>query len=174
MDGNRDCLQITDLLEKIKDMVARGQHVKTDKRKQKREAEEESIMETTMKLCKQRVDIIKHTCDIHHLTEVTELLEKIEEMVAGNRGCYLEMDTKILPKLKETKRTEEESSNKRMTKGLMFEHEFQLPIQSFTGIPPGRMSIDWVPWVLYPHFQKNAGEMHHLSEILVTYTISQK
>lgn len=62
MDGNRDCLQITDLLEKIKDMVARGHHVKTDKRKQKREAEEESMMETTMKLSKQRVDIIKHTC----------------------------------------------------------------------------------------------------------------
>ncbi|KAK3527484.1 hypothetical protein QTP86_023019, partial [Hemibagrus guttatus] len=100
-------------------------------------------------------------------SQVTELLEKIAETVSGNRGCHLEMDTKIVPKLKEKDRTEEEIPNKRMTKGSMFEHELQLPMQSFTGILPGHMSIDWVPWVLYPQFQKHAGEMHHLSEVRI-------
>ncbi|XP_026777525.3 GTPase IMAP family member 8 [Pangasianodon hypophthalmus] len=46
--------------------------------------------------------------------QVKELLEKIEEMVAGNRGCHLEMDKTILL-IKEDRRTEElERSMERM------------------------------------------------------------
>ncbi|KAF4073206.1 hypothetical protein AMELA_G00256250 [Ameiurus melas] len=48
-------------------------------------------------------------------TQVTELLEKIEKMVAGKGGGHLEIDTKILQEVKERKTLEEARSKaKRM------------------------------------------------------------
>ncbi|XP_076843670.1 GTPase IMAP family member 8-like [Brachyhypopomus gauderio] len=49
-------------------------------------------------------------------TQVTELLEKIEEMVAANSGCHFEMDKKILQELKEKKRVLEERGRQKMMK----------------------------------------------------------
>ncbi|KAL0967180.1 hypothetical protein UPYG_G00248780 [Umbra pygmaea] len=40
-------------------------------------------------------------------TQVTELLEKIEEMVAGNRGGHYEINREILEKIEERRKTEE-------------------------------------------------------------------
>ncbi|XP_036436224.1 uncharacterized protein LOC118814632 [Colossoma macropomum] len=48
--------------------------------------------------------------------QLKELLEKIEEMVAANSGCHFEMDRKILQKIEEKRRVEEERANERMTK----------------------------------------------------------
>ncbi|KAI4890649.1 hypothetical protein NFI96_026378 [Prochilodus magdalenae] len=49
-------------------------------------------------------------------TQVTELLEKIEEMVAANSGRHFEMDRKILQGVEEKRRAEEERVNERMMK----------------------------------------------------------
>ncbi|XP_076843835.1 GTPase IMAP family member 8-like [Brachyhypopomus gauderio] len=49
-------------------------------------------------------------------TQVTELLEKIEEMVAANNGCHFEMDRKILQEMEEKKRVLEERGRERMMK----------------------------------------------------------
>ncbi|XP_036417907.1 uncharacterized protein LOC118801649 [Colossoma macropomum] len=49
-------------------------------------------------------------------TQVTELLEKIEEMVAANSGRHFEMDRKILQEVEEKRRAEEERAKERMTK----------------------------------------------------------
>ena len=49
-------------------------------------------------------------------TQVTELLEKIEEMVAANSGRHFEMDRKILQEVEEKRRAEEERAKERMMK----------------------------------------------------------
>ncbi|XP_067093612.1 GTPase IMAP family member 8-like, partial [Osmerus mordax] len=48
-------------------------------------------------------------------TQVTELLNKVEEMVAVNRGHY-EMERKILEKIEERRRAEEERAQQRLMK----------------------------------------------------------
>ncbi|KAM9440438.1 GTPase IMAP family member 8-like isoform 2-T3 [Clarias gariepinus] len=52
----------------------------------------------------------------HDVSQVTELLEKIEKMVAGNEGCHLEMDKKILQDVEERRREEEKRSKERVMK----------------------------------------------------------
>ncbi|XP_046892011.1 GTPase IMAP family member 8-like [Hypomesus transpacificus] len=49
-------------------------------------------------------------------TQVTELLNKVEEMVAGNRGGHYEMDRKILEKMEERRRAEEKRAQQRLIK----------------------------------------------------------
>uniref|UniRef100_A0AAR2LTP1 AIG1-type G domain-containing protein n=1 Tax=Pygocentrus nattereri TaxID=42514 RepID=A0AAR2LTP1_PYGNA len=49
-------------------------------------------------------------------TQVTELLEKIEEMVAANSGRLFQMDRKILQEAEEKRRAEEERVKERMMK----------------------------------------------------------
>ncbi|XP_067088553.1 GTPase IMAP family member 8-like isoform X2 [Osmerus mordax] len=49
-------------------------------------------------------------------TQVTELLDKVEEMVAGNRGGHYEMDREILEKIEERRRAEEERAQQRLMK----------------------------------------------------------
>ncbi|XP_036436880.1 uncharacterized protein LOC118815053 [Colossoma macropomum] len=49
-------------------------------------------------------------------TQVTELLEKIEKMVAANSGRHFEMDREILQEVEEKRRAEEERAKERMTK----------------------------------------------------------
>ncbi|KAJ8008769.1 hypothetical protein DPEC_G00081860 [Dallia pectoralis] len=46
-------------------------------------------------------------------TQVTDLLEKIEEMVAGNRGGHYEMNREILEKIKERRKTERKKVKQR-------------------------------------------------------------
>ncbi|XP_047665340.1 uncharacterized protein LOC113650933 isoform X2 [Tachysurus fulvidraco] len=50
------------------------------------------------------------------VSQVSELLEKIEEMVAGNSGCHLEIDREILQNVEEQKKAEEERSKERLMK----------------------------------------------------------
>ncbi|XP_077078209.1 uncharacterized protein LOC143731290 isoform X2 [Siphateles boraxobius] len=47
-------------------------------------------------------------------TQIKELLEKIEETVAQNNGCYFEIDRKILQEVNERRRAEEERAEERM------------------------------------------------------------
>ncbi|XP_036376358.1 uncharacterized protein LOC118772169 [Megalops cyprinoides] len=49
-------------------------------------------------------------------TQVTELLEKIEEMVAGHGGCHYEMDRMLLQEVEEKKRAVEERAKQRLMK----------------------------------------------------------
>ncbi|KAJ8361933.1 hypothetical protein AAFF_G00410680, partial [Aldrovandia affinis] len=49
-------------------------------------------------------------------TQVTELLDKIEEMVAGHSGCHYEMEIMLLQEVEEKRRTVEERVEQRMTK----------------------------------------------------------
>ncbi|XP_036378515.1 uncharacterized protein LOC118773609, partial [Megalops cyprinoides] len=49
-------------------------------------------------------------------TQVTELLEKIEEMVAGHGGCHYEMDRKLLQEVEEKRRAVEERVKQRLMK----------------------------------------------------------
>ncbi|KAL7838714.1 hypothetical protein AOLI_G00271180 [Acnodon oligacanthus] len=49
-------------------------------------------------------------------TQVTELLEKIEEMVAANSGRHFQLDRKILQEVEEKRRAEEERAKERMMK----------------------------------------------------------
>ncbi|KAI4888850.1 hypothetical protein NFI96_007632 [Prochilodus magdalenae] len=49
-------------------------------------------------------------------TQVTELLEKIEEMLAANSGRHFQMDRKILQEVEEKRRAEVERVKKRMMK----------------------------------------------------------
>ena len=49
-------------------------------------------------------------------TQVTELLDKMEEMVAGNSGGHYEMDGEILDKIEERRRAEEERAQQRLMK----------------------------------------------------------
>ncbi|XP_041960853.1 uncharacterized protein LOC121719383 [Alosa sapidissima] len=48
--------------------------------------------------------------------QVTELLEKIEEMVAGNKNCHFEMDRTRLEEVKERRRNEEQRATERLMK----------------------------------------------------------
>ncbi|KAM6957830.1 LOW QUALITY PROTEIN: uncharacterized protein FYW47_011940 [Aplochiton taeniatus] len=50
------------------------------------------------------------------VTQVTELLEKIEEMVAGNRGGHYEIDREMIDKMEEKRRIEKERGEKRRMK----------------------------------------------------------
>ncbi|XP_073724609.1 uncharacterized protein [Misgurnus anguillicaudatus] len=47
-------------------------------------------------------------------TQIKDLLEKIEETVTENNGCCFEMDRKILQKVEERRRAEEERAEERM------------------------------------------------------------
>ncbi|KAM6984652.1 GTPase IMAP family member 9-like [Aplochiton taeniatus] len=50
------------------------------------------------------------------VTQVTELLQKIEEMVAGNRGGHFEIDREIIDKMEEKRRREKERGEERLMK----------------------------------------------------------
>nr|XP_055049391.1 uncharacterized protein LOC129434483 [Misgurnus anguillicaudatus] len=47
-------------------------------------------------------------------TQIKDLLEKIEETVTENNGCYFEMDRKILQEMEERRRVEKERAEERM------------------------------------------------------------
>ena len=49
-------------------------------------------------------------------TQVRELLDKVEEMVPGNRGGYYEMDREILEKMEERRRAEQERAQQMLMK----------------------------------------------------------
>ncbi|KAI4875590.1 hypothetical protein NFI96_019957 [Prochilodus magdalenae] len=68
-----------------------------------------------VKKCGNRYHVLnnKHRSDV---TQVTELLEKIEEMVAAKSGRHFEMDRKILQEVQKRRRADEERAKERMIK----------------------------------------------------------
>ncbi|XP_016117928.1 GTPase IMAP family member 8-like [Sinocyclocheilus grahami] len=63
--------------------------------------------------CGNRYHVLNNQNRSDH-TQIKELLEKIEETVAQNNGCHLEIDRKILQEMKERRRAEEERAKERM------------------------------------------------------------
>ncbi|XP_053473568.1 uncharacterized protein LOC128603282 [Ictalurus furcatus] len=81
MNDNGNHMQVTDLLEKIEEMVDRnrGHHFETDTKilqelEEKRRVEEGRSMERRRKVSKQREEIRKHMCPTNHFPEVNILL----------------------------------------------------------------------------------------------------
>ena len=58
-------------------------------------------------------------------TQVTELLDKIEEMVAGQRGGCFEMDRTVMEETEKKKRTREEGATRRQMEVKMQAFAFE-------------------------------------------------
>src|SRR4029434_1889118 len=65
--------------------------------------------------CGNRYHVLNNPKIEDHM-QVTQLMEKIEEMVAGNRGRHYEMKKQRIKKLEENRRRDEERVNERMMK----------------------------------------------------------
>ncbi|XP_048015793.1 GTPase IMAP family member 8-like [Megalobrama amblycephala] len=62
-------------------------------------------------------------------SQVTELLEKIEEMVAGNRGRHYDLDREILQHMEEKRRQQEKGAEERMKNQLQVDRTVPVPIK---------------------------------------------
>uniref|UniRef100_A0A3B3TEQ9 GTPase IMAP family member 4-like n=1 Tax=Paramormyrops kingsleyae TaxID=1676925 RepID=A0A3B3TEQ9_9TELE len=88
------------------------------------------------------------------VTQVTELLEKVEEMVAGNSGCHFEINRMIIEKLEVKRRSVEERAKQRMMKvenqrktlRALFKVSGESPASSEAGYSGlgGRMVSEWM------------------------------
>ncbi|KAJ8361730.1 hypothetical protein AAFF_G00429440, partial [Aldrovandia affinis] len=77
--------------------------------------ERERCLRQIVEKCGNRYHVL-NTTDRADGTQVTELLEKIEEMVAGNSGAYFIMDGAFRKELEEKRRAAEERGEQRLMK----------------------------------------------------------
>src|SRR4029434_3066334 len=70
--------------------------------------------------CGNRYHVLNNQKREDHM-QVTQLMEKIEEMVAGNRGRHYEMERQRREILEEKRRIEEDRVKERMVRGLHYE-----------------------------------------------------
>ncbi|KAJ8385289.1 hypothetical protein AAFF_G00190780 [Aldrovandia affinis] len=77
--------------------------------------ERERCLRQIVEKCGNRYHVL-NTTDRAGGTQVTELLEKIEEMVAGNSGAYFIMDGAFRKELEEKRRAAEERGEQRLMK----------------------------------------------------------
>ncbi|XP_062387875.1 GTPase IMAP family member 8-like [Sardina pilchardus] len=76
------------------------------------ESERESLRWLVEKCCN-RYHVVKNE-NRTDISQITDLLEKIEEMVAGNSSCHYQMDSKRLEEIQERMRKEDERAKERM------------------------------------------------------------
>lgn len=88
-----------------------GDHLQEQTVEQYIESEGETFLQWLVGKCRNRYHIFN--IDRYSGTQVKELFEMVEDMVAGNGGSCYEMDKKCLYKVKEMRMMEEEKANER-------------------------------------------------------------
>ncbi|XP_037389460.1 uncharacterized protein LOC108437061 [Pygocentrus nattereri] len=90
-------------------------------------------------------------------TQVTELLEKIEEMMAANRGCPFELDRKILQEVEEKKKGYDQRKFLRSKMGAEFVDEYRnmliQRVPSVMGIADQLRSKKMIPAEIHGNIQ---------------------
>ncbi|XP_076120735.1 uncharacterized protein LOC143101203 isoform X2 [Alosa pseudoharengus] len=76
--------------------------------------ESEEVLQSLIEQCGNRYHVINNKNRAGD--QVTQLLEKIEEMVAGNKNCHFKMDRKRLEEVKERRRKEDQRVTERLMK----------------------------------------------------------
>ncbi|XP_076123319.1 GTPase IMAP family member 8-like [Alosa pseudoharengus] len=77
--------------------------------------ESEEHIRYLVEKCGNRYHVLNNE-DKSDITQITELMEKMEEIIAGNRGRHYEVDRKRLEEVKEKREKEEERATERLMK----------------------------------------------------------
>ncbi|XP_048103837.1 uncharacterized protein LOC125297516 isoform X1 [Alosa alosa] len=77
--------------------------------------ESEEHLRYLVEKCGNRYHVLNNE-DIGDRTQITELMEKMEEIISGNGGRHYEMDRKRLEEVKERRRNEEQRATERLMK----------------------------------------------------------
>ena len=92
-------------------LFPRGEYLRGRSIEQYIESEGEGLQRLVEK-CRNRYHVFNNK-NRHNRTQVTELLNKIEEMVAGQRGGCFEMDRTVMEETEKKKRTQDEGATRR-------------------------------------------------------------